>query len=111
MASITPFDRPIVQGRLAARNVHLACFCIRYLAGMKGENEDKKRSGRSCDRLLVYALALPLFHNQLAAQHAHLALEAILAGLVGRKLHVNLFTFWQFGALVEIGKEHHLRAG
>ena len=55
-----------------------------------------------------FAELLLSFHDQLAAQHAHLALELELTGLVGHELDRHGLAFGQFGALPEVGDEHHL---
>lgn len=46
-----------------------------------------------------------LFHDQLAAQHSHLALKTILARFVGCEFQRHLFTFWQVRVLIEIGEQ------
>ncbi len=100
------------MGIRTARNVHLACFLSRLFGGVAGETPGREMSlasptagqeGRLFERGLL--------HDQLAPQHPHLTLEAMLAGLVWGELHGDFFAFGQFGALVEIGKEYHLRAG
>src|SRR5262249_38911817 len=48
--------------------------------------------------------------DQFPAQHAHLTLELVLAGRIGHQLNRYGFAFGQFGALVEVREEHHLRA-
>ncbi len=91
---VTPLDRMILTGMQAARKVHLACFLIRYLAGVKGDSGYEQRAlashttGQGAGKL-----GLGLFHDQFAPQHAHFALETILACLFGRKLHHDFFAF------------------
>ena len=53
---------------------------------------------------------MTLFDNQFTAQHTHLALKAILSWLIRSELHRHFLTLWQQCILVEIGKEHSLRA-
>ena len=45
-----------------------------------------------------------LFHNQLSAQHTHLALKTIFTGLIRRELERYPLTFWErYGFWIEVG--------
>ena len=54
---------------------------------------------------------LSSLNDQLAAQHAHLTLKAVLACFIGREFRRCLFTFGQQRVLIEVGKQYFLRAG
>ena len=47
-----------------------------------------------------------LFHDQFSAQHAHLALKAVLTRFFGGEFKRDPFALWQHGNLVEIGEQY-----